>query len=269
LSGRTTICYPSAQDSISDRREIRRASAQTVSAVHINASLDPAAFAAEFQRDGMTRIPIFLEPVDAESISTLLPGLTWNIVAPDASGETLVITAEAIKTYGEAQTRSFLQGALKRAGSGFSFIHLSYALQDEQARSPDQPIHRLTRFLQSRQFLDFGAAVISAPVDGVRAQASYYRPGDFLTLHDDSHRRDERLAAFTLGFTRDWRPDWGGQLLFHGTDGQIERGFTPGFNLLTLFRVPRPHSVAPVAAYATEKRLSVTGWLIREPTSKA
>jgi len=112
--------------------------------------------------------------------------------------------------------------------------------------------------------------VIGQPqVDGVRVQASNYRPGDFLTLHDDSHRRDDRLAAFTLGFTREWRPDWGGQLLFHDADGQIERGFMPGFNVLTLFRVPRPHSVAPVAPYAAAKRLSLTGWLVRESTPPA
>ena len=50
-------------------------------------------------------------------------------------------------------------------------------------------------------------------------------------------------------------------------DGQIERGFMPGFNVLTLFRVPKAHSVAPVAAYAAAKRLSLTGWLVREPAA--
>ncbi len=147
------------------------------SVIRINPALDPAPFAAVYQRDAVVQIPVFLDPVDADAT----------------------------------------------AGIG------------------------------------------GDPVGGVRAQASNYRLGDFLTLHDDSHQRDDRLAAFTLGFTRDWRPDWGGQLLFHDADGQIERGFTPGFNVLTLFRVPRVHSVAPVATYAAAKRLSLTGWLVREP----
>jgi SM-20-related protein len=234
--------------------------------IGINPGLDPAPFALTFQRDGVVQIPVFLAPTDAETIAGALAGLTWNVVAPDEGSDTLVISAQVIQKFGEAQVRQFLQGALKRASRGFSFIHLSYALQDEYGRDPGPPIHRATEFLQSRTFLDFGAAVIGDDrVDGVRVQASNYRPGDFLTLHDDSHKKDERLAAFTLGFTRAWRPDWGGQLLFHDADGQIERGFTPGFNVLTLFRVPRAHSVAPVASYAAGKRLSLTGWLVREP----
>jgi len=236
----------------------------------INPGLDPAPFAEAFARDGVVQIPVFLRPADAEAVATLLSGLTWNVVAPDETSDTLVISSQVIQKFGEAQVRQFLQGAIKRASRGFSFVHLSYALQDEYARDPSPPIHRATEFLQGRAFLDFGAAVIGQPqVDGVRVQASNYRPGDFLTLHDDSHRRDDRLAAFTLGFTREWRPDWGGQLLFHDADGQIERGFMPGFNVLTLFRVPRPHSVAPVAPYAAAKRLSLTGWLVRESTPPA
>jgi SM-20-related protein len=235
-------------------------------ALRLNPNLDPASFAEIFQRDGVVQIPVFLAPEDAESVAAVMNGLTWNIVAPDEKSETLVISPQAIQKFGEAQVRQFLQGALKRASLGFSFIHLSYAMQDEYARDPTPPIHRATELLQSRAFLDFGAAVIGRDqVDGVRVQASNYRPGDFLTLHDDRHKHDDRLAAFTLGFTRDWRPDWGGQLLFHDADGQIERGFMPGFNVLTLFKVPRPHSVAPVAAYAATKRLSLTGWLVREP----
>lgn len=237
-----------------------------LSRVRINAALDPAPFAAAYQRDGVVQIPVFLEPADAESIAGVMASLTWNVVAPDEGSDTLVISAQVIQKFGETQVRQFLQGALKRASRGFSFIHLSYALQDEHARDPSAPIHRATEFLQSRAFLNFGAAVIGDErVDGVRVQASNYRPGDFLTLHDDRHKRDDRLAAFTLGFTREWRPDWGGQLLFHDVEGQIERGFMPGFNVLTLFRVPRAHSVAPVAAYAAAKRLSLTGWLVREP----
>jgi SM-20-related protein len=235
-------------------------------ALRLNPKLDPASFAAAFQRDGVVQIPVFLEPDDAEVVAAIMKGLTWNVVAPDETSETLVISPQAIQKFGEAQVRQFLQGALKRASRGFSFIHLSYALQDEHGRDPTAPIHQATTFLQSPTFLDFGAAVIgNGQVGGVRVQASNYRPGDFLTLHDDRHQRDDRLAAFTLGFTRDWRPDWGGQLLFHDTEGQIERGFLPGFNVLTLFRVPRPHSVAQVAAYAAAKRLSLTGWLVREP----
>lgn len=231
--------------------------------LRINGDHVAEAFAAQYAETGVARIPLFLDAEDAEDVAATMEKLTWNIVAPDETSETLVITPEVIKKFGEPQVRQFLQGAIRRAGKGFSFVHLSYALQDEHQRAPGDRIHRATQFLESPAFLEFGRRVIGAPVvAGVRAQASYYRPGDFLTLHDDSHRRDDRLAAFTLGFTRGWRADWGGQLLFHDADGNVSRGFRPEFNVLTIFKVPRPHSVAQVASYAEAKRLSLTGWLL-------
>ena len=231
--------------------------------LRINGETATETLAARFARDGFVQIPVFLNPADAQDVAEALEGLTWNIVAPDETSETLVITPEVIKTFGETQVRQFLQGALKRAATGFSFVHMSYALQDEYQRDAEARIHRATRFMQSEDFLEFGRRVIDAPaVTGVRVQASYYRPGDFLTLHDDSHRKDTRLAAFTLGFTRNWRADWGGQLLFHDAEGDVIRGLQPGFNVLTLFKVPVAHSVAQVASYARAKRLSLTGWLL-------
>lgn len=231
--------------------------------LRINSNLPVETFATRFAQDGFVQIPVFLTPPDADDIAKAMEGLTWNIVAPDENAETLVITPDVIKKFGEAQVRQFLQGALKRAAAGFSFVHLSYALQDEYLRGSEARIHRATQFLQGEDFLEFGRQVIGAPaVTGVRAQASYYRPGDFLTLHDDSHQKDTRLAAFTLGFTRNWRADWGGQLLFHDAEGNVTRGFKPEFNVLTLFKVPAAHSVAQVASYAGVKRLSLTGWLL-------
>lgn len=238
--------------------------------LRINSDLPVEALAKRFAQDGFVQIPVFLLPADAEAVATTMEALNWNIVAPDEQSETLVITPEVIKKFGEAQVRQFLQGAIKRAASGFSFVHMSYALQDEYLRSDQAPIHRATQFLQSEDFLDFGRRVIGAPaVTGVRAQASYYRGGDFLTLHDDSHRKDTRLAAFTLGFTRKWRADWGGQLLFHDVEGNVTRGFKPEFNVLTLFKVPTAHSVAQVASYADAKRLSLTGWLLGDAPKAA
>lgn len=234
----------------------------TLPPIAIRPGLAPGPLARTFREEGVVQASDFLDAAAAEAIGALLPGLPYAIVAPDPGGETLVITDEVVRRFGEQQVRSFLEDTIRRASTGFAFIHRSYALQDEYDRAPAHPAARITEFLQSRAFLDFGAAIIGQPVAGVRVQASHYRKGDFLTLHDDSHGRDRRLAAFTLGFTRGWRPDWGGQLLLHDEAGDVTRGFAPRFNVLTVFRVPQKHSVAPVAAYATQPRLSLTGWLI-------
>jgi Rps23 Pro-64 3,4-dihydroxylase Tpa1-like proline 4-hydroxylase len=64
-----------------------------------------------------------------------------------------------------------------------------------------------------------------------------------------------------FGLTPQWRIEWGGLLLFHGADGQVERGFVPRFNSLALFAVPQLHSVSMVTRAAPYRRYSITGWL--------
>lgn len=91
--------------------------------------------------------------------------------------------------------------------------------------------------------------------------ASRYRSGHFLTAHDDSNVDMGRRAAYVLNLTPQWRPDWGGALLFYDERGNVARGFTPSFNTLNLFRVPQPHSVAWVTPLAGAARYAVTGWL--------
>ncbi len=131
-----------------------------------------------------------------------------------------------------------------------------------EGRDPGHPIHALTHWTNSREFLDFGQEIIIAEdVIKADAQATFYRPGDFLTLHDDDKPGADRRAAYTIGFTRQWRSDWGGQLLFHEKDGAIRRSYLPSLKGLNLFQVPQDHSVAPVAPFATAPRLSVAGWL--------
>jgi Rps23 Pro-64 3,4-dihydroxylase Tpa1-like proline 4-hydroxylase len=96
------------------------------------------------------------------------------------------------------------------------------------------------------------------------AQATAYSPGDFLTGHDDAVTGKSRRAAYVFGLTPMWRLEWGGLLLFHGSDGNVERGLVPAFNSLNLFAVPRMHSVSEVTRAAAYRRYSITGWLRAE-----
>jgi Rps23 Pro-64 3,4-dihydroxylase Tpa1-like proline 4-hydroxylase len=61
--------------------------------------------------------------------------------------------------------------------------------------------------------------------------------------------------------TPQWRPEWGGLLLFHADDDSAVHGHVPRFNTVDLFAVPQRHSVSMVAAAAPARRFAVTGWL--------
>jgi SM-20-related protein len=236
--------------------------------LRLNPALDPTPFAEAYARDGVVQIPGLFEPHVAEAIAlTLERDTPWDLTFWGDEGRPEALDLAAVRALGKERLGQVARGVVERSRAGFGYIYLGYSMIAAHiaGRDPGHPLHAVTEFLNSPEFMDFGRAVIGGgPLTKVEAHATCYRPGDFLNLHDDAHR-DRRRAAYTLGFSKGWRPDWGGQLLFHDKDGEIERGFTPGFNLLTLFRTPRPHSVATVAPYAGRSRLSIVGWLRDDP----
>jgi SM-20-related protein len=234
--------------------------------LRLNPALDPQAHADAYARDGYVQIPDVFEPEVADALGRLLEtGIDWDLVYLDAEQRGVTLTRANIAAMGREALRERLVDLNKRAGAGLGLLYSGYGMitSYKEGRDPGHPIHQVTEFINSPEFLDFGAAVTGQPqVRKADAQATFYRPGDYIGLHDDTGwESGHRLTAYTLGFTRRWRSDWGGQLIFHDDRGDIERGFTPRWNTLTFFKVPRLHSVAPVAAYAQAPRVSIVGWL--------
>lgn len=233
--------------------------------LRLNPALKARDYCEAFSRDGFVQIQQIFEPALAQALGDMLErGMPWDLALSTADNGYEVLNRGQLAALGSEAVGARLQAVSERASQGFGFVYLAYPMISAvlEGRDPGHRVHDLAHWLNSREFLDFGAEIIGASdVVKADAQATLYRPGDFLTLHDDDKPGADRRAAYTLGFTRRWRPDWGGQLLFHDKDGAIERGHLPSFNSLNLFRVPRDHSVAPVAPYATAPRLSVVGWL--------
>mgnify|MGYP000010466225 CR=1 FL=1 len=233
--------------------------------LRLNPALKARDYREAFRRDGFVQVPNIFEPDLAQGLAEMLErSMPWDLALSTADNGYEVLTRAQLSALGSEAVGSRLQAVSERASKGFGFVYLAYPMISAvlEGRDPGHPIHALTHWINSREFLDFGQEIIEAEdVIKADAQATLYRPGDFLTLHDDDKPGADRRAAYTIGFTRQWRSDWGGQLLFHEKDGSIRRGHLPNFNSLNLFKVPQDHSVAPVAPYATAPRLSVVGWL--------
>ena len=238
--------------------------------IRLNPRLDPRDYAAAYARDGMVQVPNLLDEASAEWLELALEHDTaWSLALPTAKGGEL-ISPQEMQTLGRDALSAKVQHALAEARDGFSFLYLAYPIITTLLTGEDEghATHALLQFFNDIPFTTFAKAVTGETgVTKIDAQATWFRPGDFLTQHDDTGV-GERRAAYTLGLSRDWRPDWGGQLMFHDANGDIERGFKPGFNVWTVFKTPRMHSVAPVAAYAGGKRRSITGWLRDDPPVK-
>lgn len=127
--------------------------------------------------------------------------------------------------------------------------------------APDHPLMRFLEFLNTDPVTDLVRAVTGwrGPLKA-DAQATCYRPNQFLLRHDDRGDDELRRFAYVFGFTRSWRPDRGGYLQFFDAAGDIEHALMPRFNVLSLFPVPCDHSVGQVAPFAGAPRLSITGW---------
>ena len=242
----------------------------TERAIRLNSLLDPRDYAAAYARDGFVQVPDLLEAESAEWLELALEHDTpWHLSLNTRDGGQM-LSPQDMAAMGRDALAPYVQSALADGQKGFSFVYLAYPIIEAflDGRDPGHATHILMQFFNDTAFMDFARAVTGeAGVTKIDAQATWYRPGDFLTQHDDTGV-GERRAAYTLGLARDWRPDWGGQLLFHDEAGDITRGFKPGFNVWTVFKTPRLHSVAPVAAYAGGRRRSVTGWLRDDPPIK-
>jgi SM-20-related protein len=233
----------------------------------LNPALRAEDHAAAYARDGMVQIENLLSQPVADALEDVLNrGTPWSLVHADAQGRHVILDPPALAAMPPADLRARLADVTRRAADAFSYLYLTYPMIDAyvDGRDPGHPLNGLTEFLNSPEFVGFAHAVTGETITKVDAQATLYRPGHFLTQHDDLGV-GERRAAYTLGLTRTWRPDWGGQLMFHEPNGDIRRGLAPRFNVLTLFKVPLLHSVATVAPYAAAPRYTITGWLRDDP----
>lgn len=230
----------------------------------LNPALDAKALGRTFAAERRLQIRDFLHPEDAATLhAECRTRADWRQIVN--SGDKVYDLDRPARAAMSAEQKEALDLAVY-AGAREGFQHRYEAIRVPDARSEregsDDPFVQFVSWLSQGQARDFLRAVIGRPdMDFADAQATAYGPGDFLTGHDDAVEGKDRLAAYVFGLTRQWRAEWGGLLLFHDAEGDIERGLTPRFNTLNLFAVPQLHSVSLVTRAAPFRRYAVTGWL--------
>ena len=238
--------------------------------IALSPDLDRDALKRAWAAHGRLHIPDVLTPDSAEQIARALETHTaWSLSA-NASGEVFEMPLERLAEldpFERARIRDVTaDGSIEKMQYLYDTWRVSFFV--DRGQREGNAIEALCDFLNSAPFLDFVRDLTGDDRAAFSdAQATRYRPGHFLTAHDDTSAGRHRLCAYVLNFTRRWRPDWGGLLQFYDTDGNVEAGFTPAFNALNLFTVPKSHAVSYVAPYAQGERLSVTGWVRARPAS--
>ena len=243
--------------------------------LRLNPKLDPAPFAEAYAQGKLVKIPDVLEPECAEAVAQVLErAIEWRLVFPEPSSDpgghenVVHLTAKDIAALGRDEMARRMQAVMERARDNYGYLYNAYPMIEAYTGDwdPGHPIHSLTEFLNSEEFLEFGRAVIGVDkVTKADAQATLYTRGNFLTRHVDEGHDRERRAAYTFGFTRRWQPDWGGLLMLVDDDLDIARALLPRFNVLSVFDGCMLHSVSAVAPFAGAGRYQITGWFRDDP----
>ena len=229
----------------------------------INNDLDIDHWKARLAAQGRVQIPDFLQPDAAELLRDCLAReVPWSLAehsdgAPQTHGREQALD--------DAAYRELLDTAYRNARASFQFVYDSYMLgrARKEGWDPGLPVHVMLEFLNSPEFIAFARYLTGDDtITAVNAQATRYRPGQFLTPHDDMHSGEGRRYAYVINLTPRWKAEWGGLLQFLDADGGVFETLMPRWNALSIFRVPQLHLVSLVSPWAGEDRLAITGWFM-------
>lgn len=224
---------------------------------------DLDALREQFHQHGRVRVHGVLQAAFARELEAALQQWTqWNVVTR-LSGQHRAFELEAFAGLPEAVRQELTQAVHAEAQRGFQYFYERYPLHEAGARAAldSELLRELDALLRSVPFVQLLRDISGRrDIDFVDSQLTRYRPGHFLTAHDDHAEGQGRIAAYVLSLTPAWSVDYGGLLQFIDAEGHVEQAWTPGFNTLSVFRVPCAHAVSAVAPFAPLARHSVTGW---------
>ena len=230
----------------------------------LNPALDRAALSESFAERRRVQIRDFLIAEDAAALHAEMRSREDWVQIVNSGGKVFDLDRPARSAMGADQREALDRAVYAGAREGFQHRYEAIRVPDEEpAREASGDLFaRFALWFSGGEARAFLRAVIGRDeLAFADAQATAYSPGDFLTGHDDSVEGKHRLAAYVFGLTPQWRTEWGGLLLFHDLDGDVEEGLLPRFNTLNIFAVPQMHSVSEVSRAAPWRRYSITGWL--------
>lgn len=213
-------------------------------------------------RSGRAQVDGVLIEADALALYQAAVQTEFNVVTRRGSGH-VDLPAAWLASLTPEQKTGLGKAVQVSARDDFQYLYDNHPIYDLVQADQSAPVwNGLVTFLNSEVFLGLMRALTGEPrIAQADAQLTRFRPGHFLTEHDDHAEGKNRFFAYVLNLTPVWRIEWGGLLAFHGNDGNVVEAFTPRFNTLNLLKVPSLHSVTQVALSAGEDRISVTGWL--------
>jgi len=229
----------------------------------LNASLSSDAIRQEFEDRQYVHVPEILADDNASQLHhELTKNTPWSLVFTDR-GKHVDLSGANLQAMSKEQVLELQKAIYAQAQTSFQYCYNNYPIFDvcKAGKNKGHVLHKFYEWLNSEAFLTFARSATGFDdISFVDAQATAYRPGHFLTTHDDTQEGKRRRAAYVFNFTPDWSADWGGFLQLLDDKGNIRHGLRPAFNALNIIAVPQRHNVSLVAPFAGAVRTSITGW---------
>lgn len=232
----------------------------------LNPSIDRRAAAKRFASDGRLQIRDFLTDRAAQTVHRVLSretpwGLAWSAGDDGPHG----LRQQEVAALGQAQLGEVnrkLVAAMRGRDYAFAYARYGMLTACQEQWGEHEALELLVEHINDEPLMELVREVTGiADLVKADAQATLYAPNHFLAVHDDSHVAEGWQIAYVMNFcAEDWRPDWGGYLMFYDEEGDVIAGFRPRFNALNLFQVPQKHAVTYVPPFAPLGRFAITGW---------
>ena len=238
----------------------------SLSEIALNSDIDPKDFAAILQDKGRVQIHNFFSQDSATRLCNLLEqNKTWYLAYNEGDNYYESSMQEFYNMAPHLKQR-FMTNIYSRAGTAFQYLFQQYYITQaiEKGEEKGHPLHVMHDFVNADPFMNFMKNLTGEKeIRFIESFASSYGPGHFLTNHDDTHDKNDRVVAYTIGMTKNWQKDWGGHLAFFDDIGNVKEALLPSFNTLSVFLIPQAHAVQFVAPFAQANRVSFLGWANR------
>ncbi|MFC7049530.1 2OG-Fe(II) oxygenase [Emcibacter nanhaiensis] len=227
--------------------------------------LDADAIGQALQQKTRMVIPNFLRSDVADQLYDCLDReVPWEAAYRQGETDKSVPLAE-LGRLSPREQQQLVNGIVAQAQGEYQFFYNRYPIVEAYiaGKNPHLILNRFIEFWNSAYILDFIRKITGdTSIRKGEGQATAYLPGHFLMYHSDQGkdtRTDDRRYAFVLNLTKDWQSHWGGLLQFVEA-GRVTETFVPGYNNLSIFKVPQGHQVSYVTPFATRPRYGITGW---------
>ncbi|MCF6263744.1 MAG: 2OG-Fe(II) oxygenase [Xanthomonadales bacterium] len=235
----------------------------------INPDLDIDSLANAYKLDKRLVIKNFLKPEVAERVRTAcqssVPFSVHYVIDDKYQSKSPV----EVNKMSAREKQTIYDRVSASASQGVGFLYDGYLRSRAEKTSATTDVkeldflHSVFDYIDSENVINIIKSITGKQdITAADSQFTRFTSGHFLTRHLDVVPGKGRRIAFVLGLTKNWHPDWGGLLQFYEKNGTPRDAWMPQFNVLSIFEVSHIHAVTYIAPYATEPRLSLTGWFV-------